>query len=323
LAERRALAVAGPPQLVILSDGRIGHERQTLAIADALGWEPRLLPLRPRGVFGALAPFFFPDPRDLATLRAAPPQVAFAAGRRTLPVLRWLRRRGVFTVYVNRPATGPGAADVIVAPAHDGFFAPNAVAPPTPAVLVTPERLAERRVSPDPRLARLRGPRVALLIGGDSRHFRFTPADGAALAAIARDLIAQKYSVMATASRRSPASLRAMLAEALTGPRAFYWDGDGANPYVDMLALADYLIVTADSVNMVAEAVATGAPAFAFAPSGGSAKIRSYLERLQALGALRPWRGELEAWRYEPINSTPMIAAAVARAWRIFQGLPA
>jgi uncharacterized protein len=318
-----ALAPAGPPRLWVLSDGRVGHERQTLAIADALSWEPQLFQLRPRWLFSAPAPFFFPDPRDLARLRSPLPQIAFAAGRRTLPALGWLRRRGVFTIYVNKPATGARAAHVIVAPAHDALFAPNAVTPATPAVFVSPERLAARRASPDPRVAAVRAPRVAFLVGGDSRHFRFTPTDAAELSRVARSLSEQGYGVMATLSRRSPAPVRAALAEALAGRCAFLWDGAGANPYGDMLALADHIVVTADSVNMVAEAVATGAPTHVFAPSGGSAKIRAYLQRLQALGAVRPWAGRLESWRYEPINSTQTIAAAISRAWRIFQGLPA
>jgi len=318
-----ALATIAPPRLWILSDGRAGHEAQTLAIAAALGAEPRLIYLRPRWPFKALAPFFPPDPRDLKALTPPLPEMALAAGRRTLPALRWLKQRGVFTVYANKPATGARAADVIVAPAHDGFFARNAVTPPTPANLVSRETLRARLDAPDPRIAVLPAPRVAMLIGGDSKHFRFTPVDSEALAKIARDLCASGYGVMATLSRRSPPHLLEALSLALDGTNAFLWDGSGPNPYLDMLAYADHIIVTADSVNMLGEAAATGAPAHVFAPSGGSRKMTACLKTLERLGAVRPWNGRLESWRYEPVNSTPMIAAAIMRAWRIFKGLPA
>ena len=38
------------------------------------------------------------------------------------------------------------------------------------------------------------------------------------------------------------------------------WDGQGDNPYFGMLALADLIVVTQDSVSMISEAAATTAP---------------------------------------------------------------
>jgi mitochondrial fission protein ELM1 len=321
------LAVQGalPPRtkLWLLSDGRAGHEAQTLAIAQALGLAPDIKRLAPRKLFATLAPFGPIDPRDKSLVAPPYPDIVLAAGRRTIPALRQLKRtsgRSVFTVYVNAPATGPRTADLIVAPLHDGFFARNAVTPLTPANRLTPALLNRLRENPDPRVAALPKPRAALLIGGDSRHFKFTPADAAALAGVTRTLFAHGLSVMATASRRTPAFVVEALAEALAGGPGFLWDGAGENPYLSMLANADRLIVTADSVNMVGEAAATGAPVHVFAPSGGHRKITAYLASLEAHGAARPWREELEDWRYEPLNSTPMIAKAIVKAFAIHRG---
>jgi hypothetical protein len=316
-----AISVTPTAKLWIISDGFAGHEAQTLGIAQALGLEPQVRRIAPRALFAALAPFAPIDPRDLETIAPPYPDMAIAAGRRTIPYLRRVKRasRGrVFTVYVNAPAVGAGAADLIVAPRHDGYFAANVVAPVTPANRITPALLARLRKDPDPRVAALPKPRVALLIGGDNRHFRFTPADAGALADIARKLAAQGAGLMASVSRRTPAGVATALRAALEGAQCFLWDGTGDNPYFSMLANADHLIVTADSVNMVGEAAATGAPVHVFAPSGGHPKIAAYLEALEAHGAARPWRGELEEWRYEPLNSTPMIADAIASAYLTF-----
>ena len=293
-----------------------------MGIAEALGLLPEIRRIAPRRLFAALAPFIPADPRDRGVTAPPYPDIVMAAGRRTIPYLRQIKRasRGrVFTVYVNRPATGAGTADVIVAPRHDGFFARNVIAPLTPANRVTPALLTRLREHPDPRLARLPAPRAALLIGGDSRHFRYTPQDAAALAELAKALVAQGMSVMATASRRTPAPVRAALREALAEAPVFFWDGTGDNPYLSMLALADHIVVTADSVNMVGEAVATGAPVQVFAPTGGARKIGVYLEALAEAGALRPWEGEVETWRYTPLNSTPMIAEHIWLAYARFR----
>jgi len=95
----------------------------------------------------------------------------------------------------------------------------------------------------------------------------------------------------------------------------------GRNPYFSMLANADSLVASADSVSMVGESVATGAPVYVFAPIGGHRKIADYLARLERLGAVRPWNGTIERWRYEPINSTPSIAASILTAYETFRGL--
>ena len=314
--------------LRILSDGRAGHDAQTLGLAEALGLEPDVRRIRPRKFFELVAPFGPIDWREKESRAGSPigppwPDIALAAGRRALPYLKRLKlasKRRVFTVYVNRPATGRAAADLIVSPLHDGFFGPNVVTPITPAHRVSPELLARRRRDPDPRVAALPKPRAALLVGGDNRHFKFTPTVGLALQEAARALFAAGFGVMATASRRTPATIVGALRTALAEGPGWLWDGEGENPYFSMLAAADVIVVTADSVSMIAEAVATGAPVHIFAPSGGSPKIKLFLERLQSEGAVRPWTGTPERWTYEPINETHKIAAAIRRAYQVYKG---
>ncbi|TLG72794.1 mitochondrial fission ELM1 family protein [Methylocystis sp. B8] len=305
----------------VLSDGRAGHEAQTLGIAEALGLTPDIRHVASRVLYAALAPFAPADPLDAFAYGPPYPDIAIAAGRRTIPALKRLKRESgerTFTVYVNKPANGHGVADLIVAPRHDGIRGENVLSPLTPANRMTPERLAAARAAPDLRLAALPCPRVALLVGGDSRHGAYGAKEIAELAQIAASLLAAGRSVMATASRRTPAALRDALALALAAPGGFLWDSAGENPYVSMLANAEAIIVTGDSVNMVGEAVATAAPVYVVPPPGRRNKIEAYLAALRDAGAIRIWSGELEDWRRAPFNATPDIARAVARAYMRF-----
>lgn len=314
-----------PETAWILSDGKPGHENQSLGIAESLGLTAEIKRIAPRGFFVALAPFCPIDPREARRLSPPFPDLLIAAGRRTIPYLRHLRRASegrTFTVYLNAPASGLATADIIVAPRHDGLRGANVIAPLTPANRLTPALLAKTRADPDPRIAALPAPRVALLIGGDSRHYRFSERNMEKLAAIAGALADEGWSVMATVSRRTPAKLVAAISKALAQARispTFLWDGEEPNPYLSFLACADAFLVTADSVNMVAEAASTGAPVHVFEPSGGHPKIAAFLDALEAHGAARRWEGRLERWRYEPLNSTPAIACAIARAYADFR----
>ncbi|MGO9135888.1 MAG: mitochondrial fission ELM1 family protein [Methylovirgula sp.] len=335
IAENATQSAALPPQtrLWILSDGKIGDEVQCLGIAEALGLNPELRHIAPRRTYAWAMPYGPIDPREAPQYTGSPlappfPDIAIAAGRRTVPYLRALKAASqgkTFTVFVKDPYWSRRAMDLIVVPEHDRLHGANIFATLTPANRLHGERLAAARATVDPRIAGLPRPRVALILGGDSQHHRFEANDIAAIVAIARTILDAGESLMVTPSRRTPP----LLIEALTTafgqlPDAqrqniFLWTGQEPNPYLAIIAAADAIVVTGDSVNMVGEAVASGAPVHVYEPSGGHKKITAYLDRLEALGAIRRWHGALEDWRYAPINATPLIAAEIARRYLQFR----
>jgi mitochondrial fission protein ELM1 len=176
----------------------------------------------------------------------------------------------------------------------------------------SPARLADARRNPDPRLAALPAPRCAVALGGPGGAQLYAPADIARLAAAVRAIRAQGFSVMATPSRRTPPEMAAAVRAAVG--EGFFWDGSGENPYPAMLALADAMLVTGDSANMVGEAVATGAPVHVFETANGRAsKLSGFVDALVKRGAARRWSGKLETFPYAPLDSSGEIAAEIAR----------
>ena len=80
-----------------------------------------------------------------------------------------------------------------------------------------------------------------------------------------------------------------------------------------MLALADFIVVTADSFNMIGEAAATGMPVLVFEPSRRPPETRHLLRGLKAHGIVHAFGGRLEGSPYKPVNSTFDIATAIAQ----------
>ena len=118
---------------------------------------------------------------------------------------------------------------------------------------------------------------------------------------------------MTTASRRTPPPLRdgrsRMLAAATA---ASCGTGRGENPYLALLALADAIVVTADSSNMVGEAAATGAPDPGLRAVRRPSQARGLpCRRLSAMELCTTSPDALKASRYAPLDSTPIIAEAV------------
>jgi Mitochondrial fission ELM1 len=180
----------------------------------------------------------------------------------------------------------------------------------------TARRLAELRRTMPPAIAALPRPRVSVILGGKNAVYKFRNEDDKRLARSLRSLGQLGVSFLITPSRRTHDRLRRVVEEATRAFPRIFWDGEGPNPYGDFLAHGDLFVVTADSVNMVGEACATGKPVLVFTPGGGSAKFRRFHAALQARGATRPLPDKLDAipqWSYAPLFSDDEIAREIER----------
>jgi uncharacterized protein len=310
-------------RVLVLSSGMAGHEINCIGVAEALGAPYKKIVVAPRGLFKRLAPYGPIDPKDSprrpGSILAPPfPDIVIACGRITVPYIRALKRAGgakVFAVFLQDPHYARREFDLLWAPRHDGLAGPNVLSTLTSPHPFSAARLEALRKTPDPRVAALPVPRAAIILGGPSGAHGFSGEDLERMAQAARSIAAQGYSVMATPSRRTPPGLVAAVRTGLAAAdpaRSFVWDGAGENPYGAMLAQADAILVTGDSVNMMGEAVATGAPVYIFAPSGGGKRVDAFVAGLRQAGAARLFEGRLEKYSYEPIDSSRIIAEAIA-----------
>jgi mitochondrial fission protein ELM1 len=305
----------------VLTDGKAGDELQALSVTEALGLTPEIRRIGPKPPFTWLMPWGPIDPRERPSAPDSPlalpfPDLLVASGRRAVPYLRHVKRAShgrTYTVFLKDPRTGPKTADFIWSPAYDRLRGPNVLNTLTPPHRVSRQRIEAARERPDPRLVPVARPRVAVLAGGDSRHHRFTEADIAGFIQHLTSVAEAGSGLMVTASRRTPPALREALIDLAARHDGFFWDGTGDNPYADLLALADFVVATADSFNMIGEAAVTGRPILVFEPSGGHPKLDVYMRALKSHGIVHPFEGRLVGQPYEPLNSTPKVAEAIAQ----------
>ena len=157
-------------------------------------------------------------------------------------------------------------------------------------------------------------PRTALLLGGPSSHARFDLHTFQQLADLLDRAMTQNGgSVLATTSRRTPADVVAALRTRYGQGTGVVWCGEagGINPYPGLLAWADRIVVSADSVNMVSEACATHAPVFVFDPTSVSGRPRRFLDSLLARGRIRAMDATLAPFEVQPLRETARVAALV------------
>ena len=261
----------------LLTDDRAGNVNQLLGIAEALGYpfeckEIRYdkwvkLPnfIRGKSLLGL-------DQKTAENIKAPWPDFVLSAGRRSFPVARYIRKmsgnRTKIIQLMNPGKAGFSEADLVVLPAHDTH------AKTQKNVLVvtgTPHRVSRSRLREEKRVwekvfERYTKKRISVIVGGATKNNPFTSEMALELAKGVRAL--EPMSVLVTTSRRTPSDVVQVLKRELPKPCYFYCYGDkGDNPYFGLLACADEIVVTGDSMSMCSECCATGVPVSVFAPN--------------------------------------------------------
>jgi mitochondrial fission protein ELM1 len=304
----------------ILTDGKAGMETQCLGLAEALGLQPDIKRISVGKPWRWLPPQAVSRPLARLTEkgdRLAPPwpDLLIASGRKSVAPAIAIRKAAAgrcFTVQIQNPAVDLKNFDMVVTPLHDGLSGANVVSTLGAMGRVTAALLAAAAERFASRYAELPRPRIGVLVGGNNSAYRLSAG---AMAAFAQSLAGlarrEGAGLMVTPSRRTGSKNEAILRSALAGVAADIWDGAGENPYFGILGLADHIIVTADSVNMVSEAAASGKPVQVLALQGGSPKFDRFHQAMTARGITRPYDGRLETWHYPPLCETARVAALI------------
>lgn len=300
----------------LITDGKAGHEAQAQGVAEALGVDYAWHRVYPEGLARLLAPWG-PAAKDF--ICAPPwPDIGIGVGRTAMPPLRRLHRSAgpaTFTVALQDPRTSARIADLIWVPEHDRRRGPGVITTLVAPHRFTPGLLAELGAAPDPAIDKLPVPRVMLALGGAAKVWRYNGEDIARLEAAIVAIGTSGASFMVTPSRRTPADVMQAIAAALQPFPHVLYDGIGDNPYARFLAKADAIVVTADSVSMTGEALATGRPVYVFRPTGGSDKFLRFHDALTARGATRPLDADTRFsldWGHPPILAAEAIAREIA-----------
>lgn len=297
-----------------------GDNAQVLGLCEALGWpfEVKRFVYRPTELLSNL--LLGPNLLGVVRRRSSPleppwPELIISAGRRNEPVCRWIQRRaaadGVRTrlVHVGRSWARMELFDLIITtPQYRVPNAPNVLQNAASLHRVTDGRLAAEAAAWAPRFAHLPPPYVAIAIGGRAGPYDFDERAATLLGRWASRMAeAAGGSVLVTTSRRTPAHAIPALKAAITAPSYVYeWskaarDG-GENPYFAMLALAESIVVTCDSMSMLAEACFTKKPVHIFDLATGHASRRPPWPAGERPPCVRrSWRSRLSVFRLQPL----------------------
>ncbi len=319
-----APAPQNPPVTWIVTEGMAGTENQCLGVAEALGVTPVIKRIKLRQPWKTLSPYigfessstFEPE----SDLKGPWPDLVIASGRKSIAAVRYIKQQNpkTFCAQIQDPRIKSSAFDLIAVPEHDPTRGAKVIVTTASPNRITEQKLAAAKEEFRSVFEPLPGPRVAVLVGGTSKAHELTVQQTHALCESLIRLNKKDYGLMVTTSRRTGEGNAKIIRLQVKTPTNFIWDGTGSNPYFGMLAWADFIIVTSDSVSMMSDAASTGKPVYVFPLKGGSRRLNACLTVLLNKGVARFFDGDLEGYGYEPLRDAALIASEIRRKSGLF-----
>jgi hypothetical protein len=261
----------------LLSD-RVGDNAQVLALADTLGlpyetrhFSNKAFAISLNIVFGTrINAVRHWDKPDIPTW----PDIVIAAGTQSEPICARIKAEAkaagcdTKVVFLGRPWGNPKSYELIVATPQyrvpDGANVMKVELPLHQVSRAEALRCAEMWRG---RLEHLPRPYVMVALGGNINRYTLDAQAVRRLATAANHMAAQLGgSVLVCSSYRTPAQSLETFQRYVTCPSYVHdWRSKASdNPYLAFLGLADRMIVTGDSMTMLAEAVEMQKPLFIF-----------------------------------------------------------
>jgi len=306
----------------IITEGIAGTENQCIGVAQALAITPVIKRIKLRFPWKQLSPYLniglrYALSSDSDRISEPYPDIVIASGRKSIAIALYIKKMSKgksFIVQIQDPRVKYLEFDLIAIPQHDPSRGENIIVTTCALHKVTAKKLEEEKEKFEKKLSYLQKPRIAVLIGGSSKHYNMSVQNTEKLI---EQLSSIDASLMITTSRRTGEQNTNILRERLKGDNIFFWDGKGENPYFAFLAMADYIIVTEDSVSMTSEAISTGKPVYIAALEGGSKRIDLFHKLLKEQGYTKPFKGKLESWSYQPPNDIITVVNEIKKRIKI------
>jgi len=249
--------------LWLVTGDKSGDNAQLLVIAEALGWPYEVRRMIPRKEYKYGKPGFEPSLYHLDMEKSDPlvppwPELVLTVGRRSAMAAQWIRKQSggkTKVVLLGRPKKMLSEFALVIITGQ--FLMPkrdNILSLDLPLMRVDAAKIAKAVKIWQPSFQAMKQPVTALLVGGPTRPYRM---DETVIGTLLQQLKKQLAggSLFITTSPRTPDAVVDYLQQHKPSDSTLYcWQPDDSNnPYFALLGLADYFVVTGDSLSMMVE----------------------------------------------------------------------
>lgn len=283
------MMLAAKKNIILLNDGRIGNFNQIKALALTLPKHYQISELNinfsPLIILPNFINLIFKTgvnyPQLLKQLKNV--DLIFSAGRRSALAAVLIKNKfpNSKIIQLMRPELNHKYFSFIATPKHDNYqFSDH-------EMLLAPNLISTQNL----KLAAKKWPhlqspktKLAVIIGGDTKNNKITEKTSRDFCLTLQE-IQKKYNfeLMVITSRRTPKILEKTIKEALNHKTQFFlWHkiDKNNNPYLAILNIADYFLVTIDSVSMLSDCLSTHKATIIYQTGFGAKKHQQIAKNL-------------------------------------------
>lgn len=265
----------------ILKDDRPGTMSQSLGLAEELGFEYEIIDIS-YGFFSFLPNNFFQkslirlDKKSKEKLQKINylPSYIICAGRRAASIALFLKEKSKNkskVIQIMNPNINFDYFDFVILPKHDkiskNIKTKSLVRSVGSLTKTNPKLIKKESEKFAPWFENIKGKKIALMLGGSSKNTTFSSYSAIKLAKQASQIANNmKASLLVLTSPRTGRQMTKIFKNNLDCNYKFFdfLDSKNDNPYLAILGISDFFIVTGDSVSMISECCSTKKPVYIF-----------------------------------------------------------
>ena len=248
----------------ILSDNLVGHEKQSISLAEKLNINYKLIKIKKVNFIKRnLSNFFNLQKKNF--FKPPYPKIIISCGKNTAYYSKMIKQKTknkIFSIFIQKPPININNFDVVISPKHDKCKGLNVIE--TQGALTKINLKYIKNVNKTKKPSILKQNFITVLIGGNSKHHKITKP---ILDKIIKNLKSieeqKKIRIFILVSRRTGKKDYLYLKKNLISKNfIFVLPNSKKVSYLNALSFAKAIIVTSDSVSMVTEACSTGKPTY-------------------------------------------------------------
>ena len=248
----------------ILSDNLIGHEKQSISLAEKLNINYKLIKIKKINFIRRNLSSFL-NLKKIKSFKPPYPRIIISCGKSTAYYSRIIKKKTknkIFSIFIQKPPININNFDLIISPKHDKCEGPNVIETQGALTKINLKYIKDINKKKPPRI--LKEKFISVLVGGNSRHHKITKS---ILNKIIKNLKSieekNKIRIFILISRRTGKKNYLYLKKKLINKNfIFVLPNSKKVSYLNALSFAKAIIVTSDSVSMVTEACSTGKPTY-------------------------------------------------------------
>ena len=300
---------------LLLTEGMHGMISQVEGMAKALGAEYSHKIVRLSFPWNLIPPKFSPISEIVLKDKTYITEkkdfdLVISCGRKSIipSILIKKKRPEIFTIHVQDPKVRFKNFDAIVAPEHDGLEGDNiynskgAIHYITESEIIKAKPYLFNKIKSDKI--------VSLILGGPNKYYKFDKDQLIKIfSTIKSEFISNGYKIIVIPSMRTPKKSIDLAIKEM-GEYGYVVNNVDKQAYLSAYALADYVVVTCDSISMISEAATSGKPIFVahMKEKRNNYRFKKFFDLFKKMGIIKDLGEKIETWSYNKHNEAQRIA---------------